>query len=142
MGEGTSLRFPEVVSAIHRAASTRPNGFCEEPHLSAQLNAARHLPVHKDKNHHGRMTQIAEALATALPVEGSPNSSPFLAARLKDDELALKAFGPSPAQAMTLTELSEAEKEDVILWCASDLVSFPCKDLPCSDGSIDPLSPG
>ena len=25
--------------------------------------------------------------------------------------------------------------------CASDLVSLPHKDLPCSDGSIDPLTP-
>ena len=72
------------------------------------------------------VTQAAEASATALPIEGSPNSSPILAARFKDDELAFKAFGPLPAQAMTLTELPESEKEDVILWCP--------------DGSIDPLS--
>ena len=38
-----SLRFPEVVSAIY----------------SAQLNAARHLPVHKDKSNHGRTWLIA-----------------------------------------------------------------------------------
>ena len=79
------------------------------------------------------MTQAAEASATALPVEGSPNSSPILAARFKDDKLALKAFGPLPAQPMTHTELSESEKEDVILWCASGLGS---------DGSINPLSLG
>ena len=86
------------------------------------------------------MTQVAEAEATALPVEGSHISSSSLADRLKDDELALKAFGPLPAQAMHLKELPESEKEDVILWCASDLVSLPHKDLPCSDGSTDPLT--
>ena len=56
-GEGmaqASLRFPEFVSAIHKIASTQPNGFSEEAYLSAQLNAARHLPVQKDKNNHGR----------------------------------------------------------------------------------------
>ena len=37
------------------------------------------------------MTQVAEGPATTFPVGVSPNSSPFLAARLKDDELALKA---------------------------------------------------
>ena len=61
-GEGmthASLRFPEVVAVIHKIASTRPNGFSEEPYLSAQLNAARHLPVHKDKNNHGRSWLIA-----------------------------------------------------------------------------------
>ena len=41
---------------------------------------------------------------------------------------------------MHLTELPEPDKEDVILWCASDLVSLPHKDLPCSDGTIDPLT--
>ena len=56
------------------------------------------------------MTQNAEAEATALPVEGSPISSPVLADRLKDDEVALKAFGPWPAQAVYLTELPESEK--------------------------------
>ena len=86
------------------------------------------------------MTQNAEAEATALPVEGSLISSPVLADRLKDDELALKAFGPLAAQVMHLTDRPESEKEDVILWCASDLVSLPHIDLPCSDGTIDPLT--
>ena len=54
-----SLRFPEVVAAIHKIASTRPNGFSEEPYLSAQLNATRHLPVHKDKNNRGRTWLMA-----------------------------------------------------------------------------------
>ena len=88
------------------------------------------------------MTLTAEASATALHVGRSPSSSPTLAARLKDDELALKAFGPLPAQAMALThELSELEKEDVILWGASDIVSSLYGDLPYSDGSTDPLTP-
>ena len=52
----------------------------------------------------------------------------------------MKAFGPLPAQAMHLKELPESEKEDVILWCASDLASLFHRDLPCSDGSIDPLT--
>ena len=86
------------------------------------------------------ITPVAEAETTALPVEGSHISSPSLADRLKDDELALKAFGPLPAQAMYLKELPESQKEDIILWCASELVSLPHKDLPCSDGSIDPLT--
>ena len=42
---------------------------------------------------------------------------------------------------MHLTDLPESEKEDVILRCASDLVSLPHKDLPCSDGSTDHLIP-
>ena len=41
---------------------------------------------------------------------------------------------------MHLTDLPESEKEDVILWCASDLASLPHEDLPCSDGTIDPLT--
>ena len=61
-GEGmthASLRFPELVAAIHKIASTRPNGFSEEPCLSAQLNAARQLPVCKDKNNHRRIWLIS-----------------------------------------------------------------------------------
>ena len=81
------------------------------------------------------MTQAADASETALPIEGSPNSSPILAARFEDDKLALKAFGPRTAQAMTLTEMPASEKEDVILRCVSDLVSLLHKELPCSDGS-------
>ena len=61
------------------------------------------------------MTQNAEAEATALPVEGSPISSPVLADCLKEDELALKAFGPLPARVMHLIDLPESEKEDVAL---------------------------
>ena len=60
------------------------------------------------------VTQAVEAKATALPVKGSPISSPVLADRLKDDELALKAFGPSPAQATHLRELPESEKATVV----------------------------
>ena len=87
------------------------------------------------------MTQVAEAEATAFPVEGSHISSPYLADLSKDDELALKPFNSLPAQAMLLKELPESEKEDVILRCASDLVSLPHKDLLCSDGSIELLTP-
>ena len=57
--EQSPLRFPEVVAAIYKIASTRPNGFSEEAYLSAQLNAARHLPVHKDKKNHGSTWLIA-----------------------------------------------------------------------------------
>ena len=46
-------------AAIHKIASTRPNGFSEEPYLSAELDATRHLPAHKDKNNHGRTWLIA-----------------------------------------------------------------------------------
>ena len=54
-GEGVTIasyRFPQVVSAIHDIASTRPPGFTDEPYLSAQVNASTSLPVHKDKNNH------------------------------------------------------------------------------------------
>ena len=51
-GEGVTMasyRFAEVVSAIHSIAATRPSGFADEPYLSAQLNPALSLPIHKDK---------------------------------------------------------------------------------------------
>ena len=51
-GEGitqASSRFPEIVSAIHLLASTRPSGFTSEPYMAAQLNASPSLPLHKDK---------------------------------------------------------------------------------------------
>ena len=46
--------FPEIVSAIHLLASSRPSGFTSEPHMSAQLNASLSLPLHKDKNNFSR----------------------------------------------------------------------------------------
>ena len=54
-----SYRFPQVVSAIHDIASTRPPGFTDEPYLSAQVNASTSLPVHKDKNNHSFTWLIA-----------------------------------------------------------------------------------
>ena len=54
-----SYRFPEVISAIHSIAATRPSGFADEPYLSAQLNSAMSLPVHKDKNNHSMTWLIA-----------------------------------------------------------------------------------
>ena len=61
-GEGVTMasyRFPEVISAIHSIAATRPSGFADEPYLSAQLNSAMSLPVHKDKNNHSTTWLIA-----------------------------------------------------------------------------------
>ena len=61
-GEGVTIasyRFPQVVSAIHDIASTRPPGFTDEPYLSAQVNASTSLPVHKDKNNHSFTWLIA-----------------------------------------------------------------------------------
>ena len=52
-------RFPEVVEAIMKLANTRPDGSNSEPFLSAQLNAATSLPIHKDKNNVGRSWLIA-----------------------------------------------------------------------------------
>ena len=56
-GEGitqATFRFPEIVSAIHLLASSRPSGFTTEPYMSAQLNASSSLPLHKDKNNFAR----------------------------------------------------------------------------------------
>ena len=56
-GEGVTnatFRYPEVVSAIHVLAATRPKGFTAEPYLCVQLNAASSLPLHKDKNNFSR----------------------------------------------------------------------------------------
>ena len=59
---GTGLPNPvatSLVQAIVKVASTRPSGYESEPFLSAQLNAANSLPVHKDKNNDGRSWLIA-----------------------------------------------------------------------------------
>ena len=56
-GEGitqATFRLPEIVSAIHLLASSRPSGFTTEPYMSAQLNASTSLPIHKDKNNFSR----------------------------------------------------------------------------------------
>ena len=56
-GEGitnATFRYPEVVSAIHVLAATRPKGFTAEPYLCVQLNAASSLPLHKDKTNFSR----------------------------------------------------------------------------------------
>ena len=56
-GEGvtnSTFRYPEVVSAIHVLAATRPKGFTAEPYLCVQLNAASSLPLRKDKNNFSR----------------------------------------------------------------------------------------
>ena len=56
-GEGitqATFRFPEIVSAIHLLASSRPSGFTTESYMSAQLNASSSLPIHKDKNNFSR----------------------------------------------------------------------------------------
>ena len=61
-GEGVTIasyRFPQVVSAIHDIASTRPPGLTEEPYLSAQVNASTSLPVYKDKSNHNFTWLIA-----------------------------------------------------------------------------------
>ena len=49
-----TFRYPDVASAIHTLAATRPKGFTAEPYLCAQLNAASSLPLHKDRNNFSR----------------------------------------------------------------------------------------
>ena len=45
-----SLQYPDVLNAIHNIALTRPRDFTTDPYMSAQLNDATSLPIHKDKN--------------------------------------------------------------------------------------------
>ena len=45
-----SLNYPDVRNAIHNIALTRPRDFTTDAYMSAQLNDAISLPVHKDKN--------------------------------------------------------------------------------------------
>ena len=45
-----SLRCPDVLSAIHNIARTRPGDFTTDAYMSAQLSAAMSLPIHTDKN--------------------------------------------------------------------------------------------
>ena len=61
-GEGitqATYRYPKVVNAIHRIALERGKEAETEGYLSAQLNRASALPVHKDKNNHGLSWLIA-----------------------------------------------------------------------------------
>ena len=61
-GEGitqATYRYPKVVIAIHRIALERGKDAETEGYLSAQLNRASALPVHKDKNNHGLSWLIA-----------------------------------------------------------------------------------
>ena len=54
-----TFRFPDVLKAIMSLSSTRPKDFTNAPFLSAQLNAATSLLVHKDKNNLSRSWLIA-----------------------------------------------------------------------------------
>ena len=55
----STYRFAEVVEAILLIAKTRPKDFAQDPYLSAQVNSAKSLPLHKDKNNHSRTWLIA-----------------------------------------------------------------------------------
>ena len=48
-----------MVKAIHLTAETRPKNFAQDPLLSAQLNSATSLHLHKDKNEGSRTWLIA-----------------------------------------------------------------------------------
>ena len=70
-GEGVTMasyRFPEVISAIHSIAATRPSGFADEPYLSAQLNSAMSLPSSQGQEQ--SQHDMAHCLRKILPVEG------------------------------------------------------------------------
>ena len=54
-----SYRFPEVIFAIYSLVATRPSGFANEAYISAQLNSAMSLSVHKEKNNHSIAWLIA-----------------------------------------------------------------------------------
>ena len=43
-----SLKYPDVLNAIHNIDLTRPRDFTTDAYMSAQLNNAISLPVHKD----------------------------------------------------------------------------------------------
>ena len=239
-----TLRFPEVVKSIFAIASSRPKDFAQEPFLSAQLNAATSLPIHKDKNNHARSWLIAfgdftggrlwvespvgtdpppnpicawqkklrgeyldvknrwiafdpqnyhaveevksgsrrsialfspknwkklpshcldelidigfypplsaqsaeasataaDAVATALPVAAPPSPLPSLAVLSQASGL-LPDSRPNLAQAMTLSMPTDEELKEIEDWCKDETVSLPFSDLPCSDGSILPLTP-
>ena len=46
----THASRPDVFNAIHNIARTRPRDFTIDPYMSAQLNEAMSLPVHKEIN--------------------------------------------------------------------------------------------
>ena len=61
-GEGitqATYRYPKVVQAIHHLASLRGGEASCEGYLSAQINRAKRLQVHKDKNNHSTSWLIA-----------------------------------------------------------------------------------
>ena len=61
-GEGitqATYRYPKVVQAIRHLASLRSEEAQSEGYLSAQVNRARKLQVHKDKNNHSTSWLIA-----------------------------------------------------------------------------------
>ena len=61
-GEGitqATYRYPEVVEAIHALASTRCPASEDEGYLAAQMNRAKSLPIHQDKNNHSHTWLIA-----------------------------------------------------------------------------------
>ena len=57
--EKSSYRYPKVVRAIHHLASLRGGEAKSEGYLSAQVNTAKRLHVHKDKNKHSTSWLIA-----------------------------------------------------------------------------------
>ena len=61
-GEGitqATYRYPKVVQAIHHLASLRGGEASCEGYLSAQVNRAKRMQVHKDKNNHSTSWLLA-----------------------------------------------------------------------------------
>ena len=61
-GEGitqATYRYPKVLKAIHHLATLRSGEAENEGYLSAQVNRAKRLQVHKDKNNHSTSWLIA-----------------------------------------------------------------------------------
>ena len=54
-----TYRYPKIVKAIHHSASLRGGEARSEGCLSAQVNRAKKLHVHKDKNNHSTSWLIA-----------------------------------------------------------------------------------
>eukprot|EP00971_Amphidinium_carterae_P048595 957772-Amphidinium_carterae.1 len=48
-----TYRFPKVLEAIHRLASTRPTSHANAPYAAAQLTQAQFLPCHRDMHNLG-----------------------------------------------------------------------------------------
>ena len=71
-GEGitqATYRYPEVVQAIHHLASLRGGEASCEGYLSAQVNRAKRMQVHKDKKNH-RHVQKSNLCQGCLLSEG------------------------------------------------------------------------